>query len=407
MTYIHELKTWPEFTWDNAVLENILAKVKNKQELVRAYMQSFGLSKKGENLMELETLILDVIKTTEIEGEKLDPEKVRSSLARRLGLEVAGLVPSPRNVDGVVEMMVDATQKYNLQLTKERLCGWQAALFPTGRNLLGKITVGRWRIGEQPMQVVSGEIGREKVHYEAPDASTLESQMGRFLDWFNTENSIDPLLKAAIAHFWFVTIHPFEDGNGRIARAIGDMQLSRADDDSKRFYSMSTQIEAEKKRYYDILEKTQKGTLDITEWLEWFLNCLDRALSKTKTIIDKVMEKARFWASYNHIPVNTRQTTMINKLLDGFDGKLNSSKWAKIGKCSADTALRDIQDLIDKGMLMKGHSGSKNTYYILTPLLSSRKNLEYDLTNMNREVKFSIETPDSYIEIKKIILIPL
>ena len=407
MTYIHEIKGWPEFTWNSTTLENILAKVKNKQELVRAYMQSFGLTKKSESMVELETLMLDVIKSTEIEGEKLDPEKVRSSLARRLGLDVAGLVPSPRNIDGVVEMMVDATQKYNMQLTKERLCGWQAALFPTGRNSIGKITVGRWRTGKEPMQVISGAMGREKVHYEAPEASALESEMQIFLEWFNTRNLTDPLLKAAIAHLWFVTIHPFEDGNGRIARAIADMQLSRADDDSKRFYSMSAQIETEKNRYYDILEKTQKGTLDITEWLEWFLNCLDRALSKTKITIDKVMEKARFWAKYNHIPVNSRQRGMINRLLDGFDGKLNSSKWAKIGKCSADTALRDIQDLINKRMLMKGTGGSKNTHYVLTPLPSSRKDMEYDLSNTDREVKFSIETPGSSIEIKKVILIPL
>ena len=402
-TYIHQLKNWPEFIWKNEALLSILAKVNYRQGRIRAYMETLGFSDRNEKM--LETLTQDVLKSTEIEGEKLDPEKVRSSIARRLGLDVAGLVPSHRNVDGVVEMMVDATRNFNQPLTKDRLCGWQSALFPGGRSGIGKIIVGDWRDDSTgPMQVVSGPMGKEKVHYEAPSANNLEEEMHKFLTWFETKDPTSPVLKAAIAHLWYVTIHPFEDGNGRIARAIADMQLTRVDGNSKRFYSMTTQIEADKNSYYDVLEKTQKGTLDITEWLEWFLNCLDRALSKTEQTIDKVLEKARFWDKHSQTLINERQRSMVNKMLDGIKGNMNSSKWAKMAKCSADTALRDIEDLIGKGMLKKGHGGGRSTNYILKPI-----EMEYKLTDKEegRKIEFLMEKSGSYIAIKQILLTPL
>jgi Fic family protein len=328
-------------------------------------MESMGFNLQAEAT--LHTLTLDVLKSSEIEGEILNPEQVRSSIARRLGMDIAGLIPADRHVEGVVEMMLDATQHYNMPLTDERLFGWHAALFPTGRSGMYKIVVGAWRANTEksPMQVVSGAVGRETVHFEAPASELVEEEMNKFLRWFNSTNDLDPVIKAAIAHLWFVTIHPFADGNGRMARTITDMQLARTDQNSRRFYSMSAQIRNERKAYYDILEKTQKGTLDITEWLEWFLTCLDSSISATEEILAKVMRKSKLWENLKAYSLNDRQQKMLNALIDGFEGKLTSSKWAKITKTSQDTASRDIQDLIDKGILLKEAAGGRSTSYTL------------------------------------------
>jgi Fic family protein len=363
-TYIHELKKWPQFTWDHEELAPLLGKVRHKQGRLLGYMQSLGFPLKTDAM--LETLELDVLKSSEIEGEILNPDQVRSSLARHLGIKIAGLVPSDRNVDGVVEMMLDATQKYNEPLTKKRLFNWHTSLFPKGKNSMYEIKVGKWRDDKKgAMQVVSGPMGRERVHYQAPDADILNREMKTFLNWFNSDNDYDPVLKAAVAHLWFVTVHPFDDGNGRIARAIADMQLARADADHQRFYSMSAQIRKERNAYYNILEKTQRGKLDITNWMKWFLNCLDKALMATEETLAGVLGKARFWEKHKLTPMNERQRLMLNKWLDGFEGKLTSSKWAKIAKCSADTALRDIQDLINKDILEKEEKGGRSTNYLL------------------------------------------
>ena len=362
--YIHQLPKWPGFSWNNEVIVPLLSGIRHKQGRLQGYMAVLGFALRNETT--LQTLTLDVLKSTEIEGEILNPDQVHSSIARRLGMDVAGLVSADRSVEGVVEMMLDATQNYHRPLNKDRLFGWHAALFPTGRSGMHKIIVGDWRDNEKgPMQVVSGAMGKENVHYEAPEANRLEKEMKLFLKWFNANNSIDAVLKSAIAHLWFITIHPFDDGNGRIARAIADMQLAKADNDSQRFYSMSAQIRLEQNAYYEILEHTQKGTLDITEWLKWFLNCLDRSLNATDEILKRVLNKTKFWDVHANTPINERQRLLINKLFDGFTGKLNSSKWAKIAKCSHDTALRDIKDLISKGILQKEAAGSKNTSYIL------------------------------------------
>jgi Fic family protein len=303
--------------------------------------------------------------SSEIEGEVLSREQVRSSLARRLGIDIGALTPAERNVEGIVEMMLDATGKYSSPLTSERLFGWHAALFPTGRNGMNRITVGGWRTEESgPMQVVSGPIGRERIHYEAPKAALLTDEMQAFIDCFNGTQDIDPVLKAAIAHLWFVTNHPFEDGNGRIARAIADMALARSENSSQRFYSMSAQIRQEREAYYDILEATQKGDLNVTEWLEWFLDCLDRAFDRADTILASVL-KARFWKKHGNQSFNDRQRAMIERLFEGFEGKLNTSKWAKITKSSQDTALRDIDDLVEKGVLAKDAAGVRSTSYSL------------------------------------------
>ncbi|MES2591837.1 MAG: Fic family protein [Bacteroidota bacterium] len=362
--YIHQLQQWPDFSWKNEIILPILSNVRHKQGRLKGYMEVLGFALRNETI--LETLTLDILKSSEIEGEILNSDQVRSSIARRLGMDIAGLVPSDRNVEGVVEMMLDATQNYNAVLDKDRLFGWHSALFPTGRSGMYKIRVGNWRSNENgPMQVVSGAMGKEKVHYEAPEADRLDKEMKLFLKWINSNNSLDGVLKSAVAHFWFVTIHPFDDGNGRIARAIADMQLARTDGDAQRFYSMSAQIRLDRNEYYAILEKVQKGTLDITDWLVWFLNCLDRALNATDQILKRVINKTNFWDKHTQTPINERQRLLINKLLDGFDGKLNSSKWAKIAKCSADTALRDIQDLMNKNILEKETAGGRSTSYIL------------------------------------------
>jgi len=327
-------------------------------------MQGLGFSLRKEAV--LQTLTQDVVKSSEIEGEALDSQQVRSSIARRLGIDIGALVPADRNVEGVVEMMLDATQNYDKPLTKKRLFDWHAALFPTGRSGMHKIRVGKWRADKSgPMQVVSGPIGRECVHYEAPQAKKIPREMTAFLSWFEADEPIDPVIKAGLAHLWFVTIHPFEDGNGRIARAIADMALARSEESPQRFYSMSAQIRLERKAYYDMLETTQKGDLDVTDWLEWFLACLDRAFDRANAILGNVLTKSRFWQSHAETTFNERQRDMINRLMEDFEGKLTSSKWAKIEKCSQDTASRDIDDLISRGVLMKDAAGGRSTSYSL------------------------------------------
>lgn len=362
--YIYEQPDWPDFNWNNEKLAGLLSEIRYRQGKILGRMESLGFPLQAEAA--LETLTVNILKSSEIEGEKLNPEQVRSSIARRLGIEIGGLVPSDRHVDGVVEMMLDATQNYTTPLTADRLYGWQSALFPTGRSGIHKITVGAWRTGQNgPMQVISGAIGKEKIHFQAPDASQLDNEINGFLNWFNGFHDIDPVLKSGVAHLWFVTIHPFEDGNGRIARAIADMQLSRADKTHQRFYSMSAQIQTERNDYYNILEKTQKGTLDITEWLDWFLNCLGHSFNKVEETLQKVFAKNKFWKTLENVELNNRQRLILNKILDGIEGKLTSSKWAKIAKCSQDSALRDIQDLLNKGILNKENAGGRSTRYSL------------------------------------------
>ena len=364
--YIHQLANWPKFTWNQKKIFPVLAAVHHQQGRLFGRMEALGFGLKAEAT--LQTLTLDVLKSSEIEGELLNADQVRSSIARRLGMDIASLIPADRNVEGVVEMMLNATQNFTDPLTDERLFSWHAALFPTGRSGMQKIITGAWRnnAADDPMQVVSGAMGREKVHYQAPDAGLLADEMSKFLQFFNNAMDIDPVLKAAIAHVWFVTIHPFDDGNGRIARAIADMQLSRADGTAQRFYSMSAQIRKERNAYYDILEATQKGDLNITDWLSWFLNCLDRSLKATDETLGAVLHKAKFWEHHAKTVLNNRQLLMINKLLDGFTGKLTTSKWATITKSSQDTALRDIQDLMEKNILVKEPGGGRSTSYIVS-----------------------------------------
>ena len=363
--YIYQQKDWPNFTWNKDKLFQILSEISHRQGRLIGRMEGLGFSLKDEAV--LQTMTLEILKSNEIEGEFLDADQVRSSIARRLGMDIAGLVPSDRNVEGVVEMMIDATQNFKAPLTKDRLFGWHTALFPTGRSGMLKIVAGAWRKNtpEDPMQIVSGAMGKEKVHFQAPEAKELPKEMKSFLDWFNTNKELNVFIKAAVAHLWFVTLHPFEDGNGRIARTIADMQLTRADKIPQRFYSMSAQIRLERKQYYDILERTQKHSLDITEWLEWFLACLDRSLIAAEEGLAGVINKARYWDWLNTKSLNERQKIMINKLLDVFDGKLTTSKWAKIAKCSQDTALRDIQDLMNQGILEKEPGGGRSTNYRL------------------------------------------
>jgi Fic family protein len=364
--YIHELPNWPKFTWDQRALANQLAAVRHRQGLLIGRMKAIGFPLREEAV--LKTLSEDVLMSSEIEGEILNRDQVRTSIARRLGMEAGGLSPADRDVEGVVEMMLDATQNYKQELTAERLFRWHASLFPTGRSGMHKIIVGAWRDDKSgPMRVVSGALGRERVHYEAPPAEKLGVEMKSFLDWFNGKDETDPVLKAALAHLWFVTIHPFDDGNGRIARAIADMALARSEDSPQRFYSMSAQIRVERKTYYDMLEATQKGDLDVMPWMEWFLGCLDRAFDGAEKILASVFQKADFWKRNAATPLNDRQRDMINRLLDGFEGKLTSSKWATIEKCSPDTALRDIAGLIELGILQKDEAGGRSTSYSLVP----------------------------------------
>lgn len=359
--YIHQLKNWPNLNWNEQEFISLLNEVRVLQGKLIGKVELLGFELKDE--ANLETLIQDVLQTSEIEGEILNPELVRSSIATRLGLEYSGLEQSNRHIDGIVELMLDATQNDNKTLTNERLFGWHAALFPTGRSGMHKIEVANWRSGA--MQVVSGGMGREIVHYEAPKSERLASEMKQFIDWYNCEQNLESLLKAAVAHLWFITIHPFDDGNGRIARAITDMQLSKSDGVNQRFYSMSTEINKQKKNYYTILEKTQKGDLDITEWIIWFFECLKNSILYSSTIVDKVVKKHHFWVKNAGKISNERQQIMLNKLMDNFEGNLNTSKWAKMAKTSPDTALRDITDLVNKGILIKANSGGRSTHYIL------------------------------------------
>jgi Fic family protein len=363
--YIHENPDWPGLRWDDARLLPVLADVRHRQGRLLGRMEGLGFRLRSE--ASLTTLTADVIKSSAIEGALLDVAQVRSSIARRLGLDFEGRVQSSRDVEGVVEMMLDATQKYSGPLTAERLFGWHASLFPTGRSGMRRITVGAWRpVGIGPMQVVSGPMGRERVHFEAPSADRLPHEVSVFLDWFEAANGIDPVLKAGIAHFWFVTLHPFEDGNGRISRAIADLALARAEGTKERFYSMSTQIEAEKKQYYLNLERSQKGGMDITSWLEWFLGCLGRAVAGAEEGLAGVLRKAKIWERINgRLPVNERQRKVINRLLDGFEGKLSTSKYAKLAQCSGDTALRDVKILVNRGILIQDEGGGRNTSYRL------------------------------------------
>ena len=368
-TYIYELPKWPDFRWDSKRLADQLAAVRHRQGRLIGRMEALGLGLQKQAT--LQSLTEEVVKSSEIEGETLNRDQVRSSLARRLGVDIGGLTPADRNVEGIVEMMLDATEKYAEPLTAERLLGWHAALFPTGRSGMRKITAGNWRTPEAgPMQIVSGPEGRQRVHFEAPAAERLDAEMHGFLDWFDgTSENLDPVLKSGIAHLWFVTIHPFEDGNGRIARAIADQQLARSEEGSQRFYSMSSQIRQERKAYYDILEATQKGGLGITPWLEWFLGCLDRAFESAETILASVLRKARFWERHAGEKFNERQKTMLNRLLDGFEGKLTSSKWATITKTSQDTASRDINDLLARDILVKDAGGGRSTSYSLAEIV--------------------------------------
>ena len=363
-TYIHESKEWPRFRWDEGLAARHLAPVRHRQGRLIGRMEALGFELRAEAV--LATLTEDVLKSSEIEGETLNKDQVRSSIARRLGLDIGALAPADRRTEGVVEMMLDATQKYAEPLTEERLFAWHAALFPTGRSGMTRIISGAWRDDSSgPMRVVSGPIGRERVHYIAPRAARLEAEMSAFLKWFNHEAVLDPVLKAALAHLWFVTIHPFDDGNGRIARAIADMALARSEQSAQRFYSMSAQIRLERNAYYDVLETTQKSDLDITVWLEWFLGCLDRAIEGAENTLSGVLRKARFWEAIKDQSLNERQRKVINRLLDGLEGKLTSSKWAALTKSSPDTALRDITDLVKRGILVRDAGGGRSTSYSL------------------------------------------
>jgi Fic family protein len=367
--FIYERKDWPRFHWNRERLAEPLAAVRHQQGRLIGHMEALGFNLRQEAV--LQTLTEDVLKSSEIEGEKLDPAQVRSSIARRLGMDIGALKPADRNVEGVVEMMLDATRHYDQPLTDERLFAWHASLFPTGRSGMTKIKAGAWRDDSTgPMEVVSGSIGKEKVHFQAPKAKRLAADMRTFLDWFNANAHIDQVLKAGQAHLWFVTIHPFHDGNGRIARAIADMALARSENSPQRFYSMSAQIRQERAAYYNIFEQTQKGTLDITPWMEWFLGCLGRAIEGAQTTLGTVLAKARFWERIANFPINERQRVVLNRLPDGFEGKLTTTKYAALAKCSQDTALRDILPLVERGILVRNPEGGRSTSYALNTSLS-------------------------------------
>lgn len=366
--YIYEYDNWPSFTWDDKLLSVAFGDVRLMQGKLMGQLSSLGFSFREEASLLAHTM--DVIKSSEIEGEHFNYDQVRSSVARRLGLERAGLISSSKLIDSVVEMTLDATQRYYQPLTEERLFGWHAALFPTGYSGNYKIEVAQYRTGE--MQIVSGatclagrQVGKEKVHFEAMKSQVLKSEMDYFLKWYNAEDNLDPVLKAAVAHFWFIIIHPFDDGNGRIARALTDMLLARAEGTGGRFYSMSSQMMLQRKEYYAMLQKVQHSSGDISEWMFWFLNCLKNAMLTTQSTMSNILRKAEFWNKHENTLINERQRLMLNKLFDGFDGKLKSSKWAKITKTSSDTALRDIKDLVDKGILRKTDEGGRSVNYEL------------------------------------------
>lgn len=365
--YIYQLQDWPRFTWNREQLAELLAAVRHWQGRLIGHMEALGFNLRQEAI--LQTLTADVLKSSEIEGERLDAEQVQSSIAHRLGMDIGALKPADRHVEGIVEMMLDATRHYEQPLTADRLFSWHASLFPAGRSGMTKIRVGAWRDDSAgPMEVVSGPVGKERVHFQAPPAPRLDAEMNPFLEWFNAHDDIDPVLKAGLAHLWFVTIHPFDDGNGRIARAIADMALARSENSPQRFYSMSAQIQREREAYYDILEETQKGTLDITSWMEWFLGCLGRAIDGAQTILGSVLAKARFWESIQGVALNERQRLVLNRLLNGFEGKLTTTKYAKLAKCSQDTALRDIALLVERGMLVRNPAGGRSTSYALASI---------------------------------------
>ena len=363
--YIWQAPDWPAWRYDLATLAEPMARVSRAQGLLLGRLADVGLGLRDE--ASLVALTDDVLKTSEIEGELLSVASVRSSIARRLGVDIGSLAPVDRHVEGVVEMVLDATANCAQPLTADRLFAWHAALFPTGYSGLSKITTGCWRDNAcGPMQVVSGPVGRQKVHYEAPSAKLLTEELTRFLEWVNTPDMPEPaLIRAGLGHLWFATLHPFDDGNGRIARAIGDLLLARADGSPQRFYSLSAQIQRERKAYYNILERTQKGSLDVTEWLQWFLQMLEEAVGHAHHTLDAVLSKARFWQRVQGATLNGRQIKVLNRLLDGFDGKLTSSKWAAIAKCSADTALRDINELLELGVLQRSGAGGRSTSYEL------------------------------------------
>ena len=363
--FIWELADWPRFRWDQERLGRILGQARHEQGRLVGRMEALGLRLREEAV--LRTLTQDVRKSSEIEGVNLDADAVRWSIARRLGIDVGGVKPADQEVEGVVEMMLDATRGFAQPLTEERLFAWHACLFPTGRSGMAKIRVGAWRDDAGgPMQVVSGPYGKARVRYVAPPASRLDTEVSAFLDWFNGETEIDSVLKAGLAHLWFVTIHPFDDGNGRIARAIADMALARSERSAQRFYSMSAQIRLERNAYYDTLEATQNGSMDVTDWQARFLGCLRRAIAGARDTLASVLLKARFWDRFATVPLNQRQVDVLNRMLDGFEGKLTSSKWAKLAKCSQDTAYRDIVDLMQRDVLKKNPGGGRSTSYDLT-----------------------------------------
>ena len=364
MPYVWERSEWPRLTWDKEILATTLAIVAHEQGRMQGNLEALGFDLRNE--AQLITLTQDVVQSSDIEGENLDSNQVRSSIARRLGMDVAGLVEADRKVEGIVEMTLDATENFDTELDEERLFAWHASLFPSGRSGMVQINVGTWRDDRDgPMQVISGPMGREKVHFQAPPAKRISEEMETFLQWFENPNELHPLCVAGLAHLWFLTIHPFEDGNGRIARVIADMALARSEKSRQRFYSMSSQIRNERKDYYQILEWTQRGSTNVTQWMEWFLLCLQRSIRLSQETLDAVLKKAKFWVRFATEPLNDRQVKVLNKLLDGFEGKLTSSKWARIAKCSQDTATRDINDLIQRGGLKRDSVGGRSTSYSL------------------------------------------
>lgn len=370
--YIHQKTDWPEFHWDVSQVNALLASVRFEQGLLLGRMASLGLTLRQDAV--LQVLTQDALKTSEIEGEILDPTQVRSSFARQLGLKFAGMKPSSKDVDGIVTLLLDATTQFQLPLSKERLFEWHQHLFPQAGGVFYRVNVGVWRNkASGPMQVISGPMGREKVHFEAPEAKRLPVEMKNFIRWFNRSDGMDLVLKSAIAHFWFVTIHPFDDGNGRIARALADLLLARSENSTQRFYSMSTQIQRDRKAYYAVLEAAQKGGLDITAWICWYLQSLKEAIQSSIVLLEQIIVKAEFWKKYEAEALNDRQRKVLNRLLDGFNGHLTTTKWAKLTHCSQDTALRDITDLTSRLILKKAEGGGRSTHYVLNALLSPDK----------------------------------
>jgi Fic family protein len=367
MQFIHQLPEWPNFEWADAQLTTLVGDVRYQQGRLLGRMENFGFSLRKES--SLATLTEDVVKSSAIEGEFLNPDQVRSSIARHLGLDIGGILPVATEVEGVVEMTMDATRNFKEPLTAERLFAWHSALFPSGRSGMRQITVGAWRTAASgAMQVVSGPLGNETVYFEAPNADRLQHEMDVFLKWFEADQPMDAVMKAGVAHVWFVTIHPFEDGNGRIGRALTDLLLARADCMGDRFYSMSASIERSRKEYYLQLERSQRGTLDITSWLVWFINCMRHALVGADQTLSKVLRKSRIWEVANNFQINARQRIVINRLIDDFEGKLTTSKYAKLAKCSEDTAYRDICALMEGGILVRNPGGGRSTSYELAEI---------------------------------------